>query len=93
VVVCPDDVFHAADVGVVEQADNGGFAGSAHLLGVVCPLAVGGALVLVCRLAGHDLDGDLSRGLVFLQLEPQRRPPVDMGLHVPARPSRSASPA
>jgi hypothetical protein len=49
---------------------------------VVCPLAVGGALVLVCRLAGHDLDGDLSRGLVFLQLEP---PTSATSGHGPAR--------
>jgi hypothetical protein len=67
VVVCPHDVFHAADVGVVEQADNGGFTGSPDFLGVVCSLAVGGALVLVCRLSGDDLDGHLLARLAVLR--------------------------
>jgi hypothetical protein len=59
VVVCAHDVSHAADVRVVEQADNGGFSGRADFFGVVCPLAVGGALVLVLRLSGYNLDGHL----------------------------------
>jgi hypothetical protein len=61
VVVCPDDVLHATDVGVVEQADNGGLSGRPDFLGVVGSLAVGGALVLVLRLSGNDLDGHLCR--------------------------------
>jgi len=58
--VCPDDILHAADVGVVEQADNGSFSGGANFLGVVGPFAIGGALVLVLRLSRDDLDGGLD---------------------------------
>lgn len=47
VVVCAHNISHAADVGVVEQADDGGFSGGSHLLGVVCSFAVGGTLMLV----------------------------------------------
>jgi len=68
-VVGADDVTHATDVGVVEQADNGSLAGGAHLLGVVGALPVGGALVLVLGQPRHDLDGRvLARVLMLGQL-------------------------
>jgi hypothetical protein len=53
------NVSHTANVRVVEQADDGGFSGSADFFGVVCPLAVGGALMLVLRLSRDNLDGHL----------------------------------
>jgi hypothetical protein len=59
-VICPHNVSHATDVGMVEQADNGGLSGGPHLLGVVSSLTVGGALVLVGRLARYYLDSNLG---------------------------------
>ena len=58
--VCADDILHAADVGVVQEADDGGLSGGADFLGVVGSLAIGSGLVLVLRLAGDDLDGGLE---------------------------------
>lgn len=59
VVVGTDNVSHAADVGVVEQADNGSLSGGSDFFGVVGALAVSGALVLVLGLSRHYLDSDL----------------------------------
>jgi hypothetical protein len=58
-VVCPNDIAHAADVGVVQQHDNGSLTCCPHLLRMVCALPVGLAVVLIRRLAGYDLDGNL----------------------------------
>jgi hypothetical protein len=58
--VCPDDILHAADIRMVQEADDGGLSGSADFLGVVGSFAVGSALVLVLRLTGHNLDGGLD---------------------------------
>lgn len=60
--VCPDDIFHAADIRVAQEANNGGLSGGADFLGVVGSLAVSSALVLVLRLARHNLDGGLEGG-------------------------------
>ena len=46
---------------MVEQTDNGSLSGGAHFFGVVCSFTVGGALVLVLREPGYDLDGHLRR--------------------------------
>lgn len=70
-VVCPHDVTHAADVRVVQQADNGRLSRSADFLGVVCSLTVGLTVVLVGRLPRNNLDGNLlarSRTLCELDL-------------------------
>lgn len=83
VVVCAHDISHATDVGVVEQADNGGFSGGSNLFGVVCSFAVGGALVLVLRLSRDDLNGDLGVVLdVHSQLRSEAYAPNDEGTQV-----------
>ena len=60
VVVGAYDISHATNIRVVQQADNGGFAGGPDLLGMVGSFAVGSALVLVLGLSGHYLDGHLA---------------------------------
>jgi hypothetical protein len=79
VVVCPDDILHATDVGVVEQADNGGFSRGSDFLGVVGSLAVGSALVLVLRLSGNNLDGRLCHVNSCLQRESSAAPSIERG--------------
>jgi GT2 family glycosyltransferase len=60
VVVCTDDISHPTDVRVVEKRDNGGFAGSSDLLGLVCALLFSPALVaIVGRAARDDFAGNL----------------------------------
>lgn len=62
--VCPDDIFHAADIRVAEEADNGGLSGGADFFGVVGSLTISSALMLILRLARHNLDGGLEEGVV-----------------------------
>lgn len=59
VIVGANDVFHAADVGVVEQTDDGSFSGGSNFLGMVGSFAVRRTLVLVLGLSGDDLDSNL----------------------------------
>jgi hypothetical protein len=59
VVVGPHHVSHAADVGVIKKADDGGLSGRTNLLGMVGSLAVGGTLVLVLRLSRYNLHSHL----------------------------------
>jgi hypothetical protein len=60
VVVGSDDISQAADVGMVEEGDDGGLAGCADLLGLVGSLPFGSGLVtIVGRATGDNLAGDL----------------------------------
>lgn len=43
--ICSNDIAHAANMGVVEEGDNGGLTGSTNLLGLVCTLFVGSRLM------------------------------------------------
>jgi len=60
VVVGSNDISHATDIRMVQEANNGGLPCCSDLLRMVCALAVGLAVVLVRRQSGDDLDGDLS---------------------------------
>ncbi len=63
VVVCTDDIAQAANVGVVEEGDDGGFTGGANLFGLVGTLFVGTALmIIVGRAARNNFAGDLWLG-------------------------------
>jgi len=57
--VCAHDILHAADVGMVQQTDNGSLSGGSDFFGVIGSFAVGGALMLVLGLSRNDLDGGL----------------------------------
>lgn len=62
-VVGSDDIAHAADMGVVEKGDDGGFTGCTNLLGLVCPLLVCTGLVsIIGRATGDDFTGNLENG-------------------------------
>ena len=51
-----DDISHSADVWMINQTDNGGFAGGSDFLGTV--MFVGSAMLFGC-LSGDDFDGRL----------------------------------
>lgn len=60
VVVCTNDIAQAADVGVVEEGDDGGFTGGANLLGLVGALFIGtGLMIIVGRATRNNFAGDL----------------------------------
>ena len=61
VVVGPNHVTHAADIRMVQEADDGSLPCCSYLLRMVGPLAVGLAVVLVRGLSRNDLDGDLPK--------------------------------
>jgi hypothetical protein len=49
-------------MGMVEEGDDGGLAGCANLLGLVCALLVGtGLMSIVGRATGDDFTGNLRR--------------------------------
>lgn len=60
-VVGTDDITQTTDVGVVEERDDGRLAGGTDLLGLVCPLLLGAAVVVLLGRAPRDnLTGDLG---------------------------------
>lgn len=60
VVICPHNVSHAANVGVVEEGDDGSLASCSDLFGLVSSLLIGAALVaIIGGTARNDLAGDL----------------------------------
>ena len=64
VVVCPDNIAHAADVRVVGQCDDCCFSCCADLLAVFCSFALCSRAVLsIIRSSGYNLDGDLLSSL------------------------------
>jgi hypothetical protein len=54
VIVGTDDISQAADVGMIEECDDGGLSGCSNLLGLVCTLLFGSALVVVVGRASRD---------------------------------------
>lgn len=60
-VVCSNHITQATNIRMVEQGDNGGFSGSADLLGVVISLFVASTLVgVVGRAPGNNFACDLQ---------------------------------
>ena len=67
-IVCPLDVSHCADVGMVEQRDDGGLSSCPNLLRVVLPFTI----TIVCMtvvecVTGHNFDGNLLASLQLLR--------------------------
>lgn len=65
-IVRPLDIPHRADVGMIQEGDNGGFPGRTNLLRVIRPLTLTIATMLVCRLSRHNLYGHLLPSLQIL---------------------------
>jgi len=69
VIIGADNIPQTADVGVVEKGDDGGLACGSNLLGLVCPLLVGSAMmVLLGRASRNDLAGNLEEMDVLMVL-------------------------
>ncbi len=60
VIVCADNIAQAADMGMIEEGDYGGFAGGTDFLGLIGALLVGSALVIIFgRATRNNFAGDL----------------------------------
>ncbi len=63
VVVCTNDITQAANVGMVEEGDDGSFTGGANLFRLVGAFFIGTALVIIVgRASRNDLASDLQLG-------------------------------
>lgn len=57
----PYDVAHPADIRMVHEADNGGFAGGSDFLRAVCPFCFSAASMFLGGLPWYNLDGHLNK--------------------------------
>lgn len=59
-VMSSDNITHATNVRVIDQSHNGSLSSGANLFGVIRPLPILLAAVLVGRLTRHNLNSHLN---------------------------------